>query len=80
MSIAGEGIEVPADMHDRRGIFFIVKADRQELIKIGQLIDEGVVKTVIAAIVPLEQAREAFGQLLQPNKRGKVVLNVSPAN
>jgi NADPH:quinone reductase-like Zn-dependent oxidoreductase len=76
VSIAGEGIEVP---RDRRGLFFIVKADRQELIKIGQLIDDGRVKTVIAAVVPLERAREAFDELVQSNKRGKVVLNVSPA-
>jgi NADPH:quinone reductase-like Zn-dependent oxidoreductase len=79
VSIAGEGIEVPADVRDRRGLFFIVKADRQELIKIGQLIDDGRVKTVIAAVVPLERAREAFDELVQSNKRGKVVLNVSPA-
>ena len=77
VSIAGEGIEVPAEVRDRRGLFFIVKADRQELIKIGQLIDAGSVKTVIAAVVPLERAREAFGQLLQPEKRGKVVVSVS---
>jgi NADPH:quinone reductase-like Zn-dependent oxidoreductase len=76
VSIAGESIEVPAD---RRGLFFIVKADRQELTKIGQLIDDGSVKTVIAAIVPLERAREAFDELEHSNKRGKVVLSVSPA-
>jgi NADPH:quinone reductase-like Zn-dependent oxidoreductase len=77
VSIAGEGIEVPSDVRDRRGLFFIVKADRQELIKIGQLIDDGRVKTVIAAVVSLERAREAFGQLLQPEKRGKVVVSVA---
>jgi NADPH:quinone reductase-like Zn-dependent oxidoreductase len=73
VSIAGESIEVPGD---RRGLFFIVKADRQELIKIGQLIDDGNVKTVIAAVVPLERMREAFGELVQPEKRGKVVVNI----
>ena len=76
VSIAGEGIEVPAD---RRGLFFIVKADRQELIKIGQLINDGSVKTVIAAVVSLERGREAFDELVQSNKRGKVVLSVSRA-
>lgn len=77
VSIAAEGVEVPADVHDRRGIFFIVKPDRQELLKIGQLINQCNVKTVVAAVVPLERAREAFGQLLQPEKRGKVVLSVA---
>ena len=73
VSIAGESIEVP---RDRRGLFFIVTADRRELIEIGKLIDQGDVKTVIAAIVPLERAREAFDELVQSNKRGKVVVSV----
>jgi len=41
------------------------------------LINQCNVKTVVAAVVPLERAREAFGQLLQPEKRGKVVLSVA---
>ncbi|HLX67982.1 MAG TPA: NADP-dependent oxidoreductase, partial [Puia sp.] len=31
VTIAGEGISVPADVKDRKGIFFIVKPDTQEL-------------------------------------------------
>ena len=74
VTIAGESIAVPADVKDKRGVFFIVRSDRQQLVKIGQLIDQHIVRPVIAAIIPIDQAREAFEKLDGRAGRGKIIL------
>ena len=76
VTIAGEGITIPADVTDKRGIFFIVRPDRQQLLEIATLIDQGIVKPVIGSIFPFEQAREAFAKLEEPGKRGKIILKI----
>jgi NADPH:quinone reductase-like Zn-dependent oxidoreductase len=76
VTIAGEGITVPADVKDKRGVFFIVKADRQQLVKIGQLIDQYIVRPVIAEIIPIDRAREAFEKLDGRAGRGKIILKI----
>ncbi|HEY4112036.1 NADP-dependent oxidoreductase [Puia sp.] len=76
VSIAGESIEQPDPTLGVRGVFFIVKADRQQLIKIGQLLDNGVVKTIVSTILPLQEAGKAFEMAFSSGKRGKIVLSV----
>jgi NADPH:quinone reductase-like Zn-dependent oxidoreductase len=77
VSIAGESIRQPDAKYGVKGIFFIVKPDRMQLIGIGSLLDQGVIKPVIAAVLPLQQARQAFEQALGHGKQGKIVLNVN---
>ena len=60
-----------------RGIFFIVVPSRLELMEIGQLIDSGAVRPIIEAILPLDQARQAFARGLSGHNRGKIVLRVA---
>ena len=65
-----------ASVHAVRGIFFIVKPNRPELIEIARLIDGGYVRPKIEAVFPLERARQAFERGLNRHVRGKFVLRV----
>jgi len=60
----------------RRGVFFIVQPNRQHLSNIATLIDSGAVRPVIAATIPLAQARQAFERGVAGHTRGKLVLAV----
>jgi NADPH:quinone reductase-like Zn-dependent oxidoreductase len=60
----------------RRGVFFIVRPDREQLGQIATLIDSGAVRPVIAETIPLAQARYAFERGVVGHTRGKLVLAV----
>ena len=60
----------------KRGVFFIVRPDREQLGQIATLIDAGAVRPVIAQTVPLAEAREAFERGVAGHTRGKLVLAV----
>ena len=62
-----------------RGAFFIVDPSRTQLIELGHLIDEGILRVVVGAVLPLARAREAFEQGLSGHMRGKIVLQVAAA-
>ncbi|MGH9705408.1 MAG: NADP-dependent oxidoreductase [Candidatus Acidiferrales bacterium] len=62
-----------------RGAFFIVEPNRAELIELGHLIDKGIVRVVVGAVLPLARAREAFEQGFAGHTRGKIVLQVAAA-
>lgn len=59
-----------------RGIFFIVTPNRDELSEIARLIDAETVRPVVADVLPLARAREAFERGVQGHTRGKIVLQV----
>jgi NADPH:quinone reductase-like Zn-dependent oxidoreductase len=62
-----------------RGAFFIVEPSRTQLIELGRLIDKGILRVVVGAVLPLARAREAFEQGLAGHMRGKIVLQVAAA-
>ena len=62
-----------------RGVFFIVEPNRTQLIELGHLIDKGILRVVVGAVLPLARAREAFEQGLAGHMRGKIVLQVAAA-
>jgi len=69
----------PADKAARygvRGVYFIVKPSRAQLIEIGRLIDTGKLRSIIEATFPLEEARQAFERGASGHNRGKIVLQV----
>ena len=76
VTIAGESVEQPAADLGVRGIFFIVKASRIQLMEIGSLIDRGFIKPIVADVLPIEQARRAFEMGLESGRKGKIVLRV----
>ena len=66
-----------ARKHHCRGIHFIVRSDRQQLVELGELIEQGVVRPVLDAVQPLQRARKAFERALSEHVRGNIVLQVS---
>lgn len=61
----------------RNGKFFIVKNDMEQLERVGQLLDEGVLKTFIDSVFEFEDVHQAFGKGLAAVAHGKIVLRVS---
>ena len=59
-----------------RDAFFIVKPNRAQLIEISRLIDVGVMKPVVGAVLSIDQYRQAYQQ--KP-LRGKNVLHMADA-
>jgi NADPH:quinone reductase-like Zn-dependent oxidoreductase len=59
-----------------RGVFFIVEPDRDQLEEMAKLIDTRSLKSIVAAVLPLARARDAFEMGLKGHTRGKIVLQV----
>ena len=59
-----------AAAHGQRGVFFIVRPDREQLSRLATLIDSGALRPVIAQAVPLAEAREAFERGVAGHTRG----------
>lgn len=68
--------EAKAREHHAHAENFVAHPDRDELIEIGRLIDEGRVHPHISAVFELKEAAEAQIQLEQRHAQGKVVLQV----
>jgi len=62
--------------HGARGLFFVVEPDREQLEVMATLIDRGLMKSIVATVVPLARASEAFEIGLRGHARGKIVLRV----
>jgi NADPH:quinone reductase-like Zn-dependent oxidoreductase len=69
--------EGEAAAQSRRGLFFIVEPNREQLGEIAALIDSGAIRPVIAETIPLAKAREAFERGVAGHTRGKLVLQVT---
>ena len=63
--------------HDVRFIWFVVQPNREQLVHIGSLIDEGMLRPIIDAVFPLAQARQAYELGAKGHTRGKIVLRVA---
>lgn len=61
----------------RRGLFFIVEPNREQLGKITELIDSGAIRPVIAETISLARGREAFERGATGHTHGKLVLEVA---
>jgi NADPH:quinone reductase-like Zn-dependent oxidoreductase len=60
-----------------RGRFFIVEPNRAHLNELSRLIDAGVIRPVVEAVLPLARAREAYERGARDHPRGKLVLAVA---
>lgn len=77
VTIAGSAPAGKAGAYGVRGVDFIVKPSRAQLVEIGNLVETGHLSPVIEDTVPLENAREAFKRGLGGHNRGKLVLRVA---
>lgn len=59
-----------------RGIFFIVRPHRAQLVEIASLIDAGRLRPFVEAVYPLADARQAFERAAAGHLRGKILLRV----
>jgi NADPH:quinone reductase-like Zn-dependent oxidoreductase len=57
--------------------WFVVEPNREQLIRIGALIDAGEIRPIIDAVFPLSQARQGYEHGMKGHARGKVVLRVA---
>jgi NADPH:quinone reductase-like Zn-dependent oxidoreductase len=57
-------------------LFFLVEPSRTQLNELSRLVDAGAIRTVVDAILPLSQAREAYERGINGHPRGKLVLAV----
>jgi NADPH:quinone reductase-like Zn-dependent oxidoreductase len=71
--------EEPTNPADSRvdAAYFVVEPSREQLIKIGRLIDEGALRPAIDSTFELADALAAFERSLARGKRGKVVIRVA---
>jgi NADPH:quinone reductase-like Zn-dependent oxidoreductase len=76
ISVAAPSAPEAAKEAGVRGIFFIVEPGRAQLVEIARLIDDGAIRPVLEADLPLARAREAFERGLAGHARGKIVLRV----
>jgi NADPH:quinone reductase-like Zn-dependent oxidoreductase len=58
--------------------FFIVEPNREQLTRIGQMLDAGEMRTFVDTVVPMSQAAAAYtGAIARRHGRGKVVIAVA---
>ena len=68
-----------AQAYNVRPVWFVVQPNREQLVRIGALIDEGKVRPIIDTVLPLSQAHQAYEQGAKGHTRGKIVLRVVDA-
>jgi NADPH:quinone reductase-like Zn-dependent oxidoreductase len=74
VSVAEEPPSVPAGIE---ASYFVVEPNRQQLVEIAQLADQGALRPAIDSVHPISEARAAFERSLASGKRGKVVIRVA---
>jgi NADPH:quinone reductase-like Zn-dependent oxidoreductase len=60
-----------------RTLYFIVEPNAGHLTELAALADRGIIRPVVAAVFPLDRARDAYEMGLRGHMRGKIVLRVS---
>jgi NADPH:quinone reductase-like Zn-dependent oxidoreductase len=60
------------------GTYFVVEPDREQLVELARLVDEGAVRPAIDSVFPLADAARAFERIMALGKRGKVVMEIRP--
>ena len=67
-------------LHDdrRKNAFFIVEPNQKQLIEITNLIDKGILKPIVDAVVPLADAASAYNGTLKTRQgRGKIAIEIT---
>jgi len=58
--------------------FFIVEPDQTQLLEVAKLLDAGILRAFVSAVVPLEEASVAYGSAVRDKRGyGKVVIAVA---
>ena len=76
ITLAAPPDQTLADRHGVRGVFFVVRPNRDELTEIARLTDSGKLRPLVGATYRLDQGPAAYRHRLLPGARGKIVLEV----
>ena len=76
VSIASEPSQERAAARGIRAVYFVVEPNREQLVELAKLIDNGSLQPAIDEVFPLAHARRAFERSLTIHKAGKIVLSV----
>jgi NADPH:quinone reductase-like Zn-dependent oxidoreductase len=57
--------------------YFVVEPNRDQLVEIARLVDDGSLRPAIDSVYPLSEATAGFERSLARGKRGKVVLRIA---
>jgi NADPH:quinone reductase-like Zn-dependent oxidoreductase len=79
VSTLAQPSEEEARRHNARGIVYMAKPDAAELSAIARLIDQGEVRSIVAARFPLSEVANAQRTLENEHVRGKLVLQIAQA-
>jgi NADPH:quinone reductase-like Zn-dependent oxidoreductase len=72
--------EPPPEVAERlHATYFVVEPDREQLVELAKLANDGTLRPAIDSVFPLEYGRAAFDRVMSSGKRGKVVIEVDHA-
>ena len=77
VSIKGQDTDNLAPKHDVRFEWFFMEPDGTMLAELGNLIEDGIVTTVIDSTYPMARTAEAYDALQEGHAVGKIVVTVS---
>lgn len=77
VSIKGQDTEGLATQHDVRFEWFFMEPDGDMLAELGQLIEKGIVKTVIDSTYQMAETDKAYAALKDGHAVGKIVVQVA---
>jgi NADPH:quinone reductase-like Zn-dependent oxidoreductase len=75
MVTVASGVEGSSDERVRKA-FFIVEPNQKQLYEVACLLGTGRLRTVVRAVLPFTQARNAYTRELTNQGRGKIVVSV----
>jgi NADPH:quinone reductase-like Zn-dependent oxidoreductase len=68
--------EPPPTTSPSSATYFVVEPNREQLLELTRLVDDGKLVAAIDSVFPLADARSAFDRVQESGKHGKVVLQV----
>jgi NADPH:quinone reductase-like Zn-dependent oxidoreductase len=68
--------EPPATTSPSSATYFVVEPNREQLLELTRLVDDGKLVAAVDSVFPLSEARSAFERVQESGKHGKVVLQV----
>jgi len=77
VSVAEEPSREAAAERGIDAVYFVVEPSREQLVRIGRLVDSGDLRVTIGEVFPLTDARAAFERIQQRHGAGKIVLRVA---
>jgi NADPH:quinone reductase-like Zn-dependent oxidoreductase len=72
--------EPPPEIAERvHATYFVVEPDREQLVELAKLANDGILRPAIDSVFSMKDARAAFDRVMSSGKHGKVVIEVDHA-